>query len=420
MLRFIYVILFSFAFCALKAQNDTLNSDVLFWQGSSRVNVAYENNGTELDSLLSTIRAIQNNPNLRLDRVEIKSYASPEGQLRLNLKLAQKRCNSTEQYIRQRVELHDSLVVKHNAGVAWERLRELVDGSQMKYRDQVLDILDNAPEEVWNGNVLADSRNKRLMDLRGGAPYLYMIKHFYPQLRNTSVVTVSYSTVDNHKKTLRYVITEELASLKPLYTVQSASPMITTPIVPIFGGYRPRFAIKTNLLFDAALLPNVEFEWFVHDHLSINLDYQCAWWKFTERDYFYQIMMVSPEFRYWFKGDGRFNGHFAGVYLGTGYYDLKWEKYGLGYQGELYIAAGLSYGYHLAVTERFGVEFSLGLGYMITKYRKYNNMREYGYYDNSENHYVYQGSDRMTYLGPTKAKISLVWRLGQRKGGAGR
>lgn len=178
----------------------------------------------------------------------------------------------------------------------------------------------------------------------------------------------------------------------------------------------PKFSLKTNLIFDAVLMPNVEFEWLFEDRFSLSLDYQFAWWNSKKHDQFYQMMMVSPEFRYWFKPDGRYVGHFAGVYVGLGYYDLKWQRNnGLGYQGELYFMAGLSYGYHLVVTPRFGVEFSVGIGYAVTKYRKYENVREYGHYDNSGNHYVHRGSDRASYIGPTKAKVSLVWRLGRNK-----
>lgn len=414
MLKNIFILLFLFTFCTIQAQTDTLCSDVFFAQGGWRVNANYKGNGAALDSIVSKLRAIEDDRGLRLDRVEIESYASPEGQLRFNLQLAQRRCRATERYIWERVTLPDSLFVTLNNGVAWDRLREMVAGSKMRYRDQVLYIIDNVPPERWSKNIMVDSRNKRLMDLRGGVAYKYMTSHFYPLLRNASVVTITYSTVEGEpRKALEYVINDSVELQRPAIVHSDA---IAIPVFTPYFEYKPRFAIKTNLLFDFALLPNIEFEWFFNDRMSINLDYQCAWWKFAERDYFYQIMMVSPEFRYWFKGDGRFRGHFAGAYLGTGYYDLKWEKYGLGYQGELYIALGLSYGYHLAVTERFGVEFSLGLGYMVTQYRKYENMRQYGYYDNTGNHYVYMGSDRTSYLGPTKAKISLVWRLGERKG----
>lgn len=167
----------------------------------------------------------------------------------------------------------------------------------------------------------------------------------------------------------------------------------------------PKIAIKTNLLYHAICLPNIEAEFYFGSRHSLNIDYQCAWWTLQKSNRFYQIMMLSPEYRFWLQDDASFRGHFFGGHIGTGYYDLKWKTDGMGYQGELYLAAGLSYGYYLPIRKVFGIEFSAGVGYIITKYRKYNQYKELG------SHYVYQGKDRLSYLGPTKLKISLVWRL---------
>lgn len=168
---------------------------------------------------------------------------------------------------------------------------------------------------------------------------------------------------------------------------------------------KPLLAIKTNLLYDAIGMPNIEAELYFGLRHSLNIDYQCAWWTFKKSDRFYQIMMFSPEYRYWLRGNGGFCGHFLGGYVGAGYYDLKWKTDGMGYQGELFIAAGVSYGYYLPINDALGLEFSAGVGYVTTKYRKYYRYKEL------DSHYVYQGKDRMSYLGPTKLKLSLVWRL---------
>lgn len=122
-------------------------------------------------------------------------------------------------------------------------------------------------------------------------------------------------------------------------------------------------------------------------------------------------MSLSPEFRFWLRPDSRFNGHFFGLYVGGGYYDLKCGA--TGYQGKFYIAAGISYGFYLPIKSNFGIEFNLGLGFLYTKYEKYTRNEQ------MDNHYVFGGKDKLKYFGSTKAKISLVWRLGDKakKGG---
>lgn len=179
----------------------------------------------------------------------------------------------------------------------------------------------------------------------------------------------------------------------------------------------PRWGIKSNLLFDAILLPNLEGEFYFSNRWSVNLEYQCAWWTFKKSDRFYQIMSISPEVRFWFQTSDRwvssekkrknFNGHYIGLYFGGGYYDLKYNT--VGYQGEFYIAAGVSYGYYLPLTRNLGLEFSLGIGYLNTQYEKYERYAPMGA------HYIYLGSDKTAYFGPTKAKVSLVWRIHQKE-----
>jgi hypothetical protein len=62
---------------------------------------------------------------------------------------------------------------------------------------------------------------------------------------------------------------------------------------------------------------------------------------------------------------------------------------------------GVSYGYHLVLSNRFSLEFSLGLGYAYLKYDKFD-CRTCG--DKESSKYMH-------YLGPTKAGISAIFML---------
>ena len=120
-----------------------------------------------------------------------------------------------------------------------------------------------------------------------------------------------------------------------------------------------RFALKTNLLYAAALLINAEAEFYFKRRLSLNLDWQYAWWSNRSKHKYYRLAAVSPELRYWFASKENFRGHFSGFYVGTGLYEFM-ARPTHGIQGEFFIAGGLTYGYMFPLGKRLRMEFSFG------------------------------------------------------------
>ena len=78
-------------------------------------------------------------------------------------------------YLHGRYGLPAGKVTAEGKGEDWEGLREAVGRSDMKAKDEVLDIIDTYD--------IFDGREKLLMDLRGGNPYRYMLEHIFPPLR---------------------------------------------------------------------------------------------------------------------------------------------------------------------------------------------------------------------------------------------
>lgn len=174
---------------------------------------------------------------------------------------------------------------------------------------------------------------------------------------------------------------------------------------------RPLFALKTNLLFDLALMPNVEIEVPIRQHWSLDGELMFPWWLFEGDKYCLQILMGGLEGRYWLgnrTGRDVLTGHFLGLYAGGGKYDLQWQEDG--YQGEFFIAAGISYGYARKIARNLRLEFNIGIGVLRTDYRHYHANDNY-------QTLLWQENGNYTWFGPTKAKISLVWLLGRKKGG---
>ena len=174
-------------------------------------------------------------------------------------------------------------------------------------------------------------------------------------------------------------------------------------IAPGKSRRHPLFAVKTNLLFDAALMPNIEVEVPIGKRWSLNGEYMFPWWLINDDRYCLQVLMGGLEVRYRpGRRSGRdvLTGHFLGLYAGGGKYDLQWDKNG--YQGEFFIAAGVSYGYAHSIARNLRLEYNIGIGMLRTDYRHYHSR---------DNHrtLLWQENGEYTWLGPTKLKISLVW-----------
>ncbi|WP_018338468.1 hypothetical protein [Butyricimonas synergistica] len=145
-------------------------------------------NQKTLDDIIAGIREIGDREKLRLQGVEITGFASPEGGVALNTRLGEGRARALKDYVQKELpDLRDEDFVLVNGVENWDGLRQLVAASDMEYRDEVLGILDDAS--------LGAGRKTALMKLAGGKPYRYMLKEFYPGLRNACYVSVFYDVL---------------------------------------------------------------------------------------------------------------------------------------------------------------------------------------------------------------------------------
>lgn len=167
-------------------------------------------------------------------------------------------------------------------------------------------------------------------------------------------------------------------------------------------------AVRTNVLYDAMLLPTLGVEWRVSRDLGIKLDGSLAWWG-DEKGKVQKMWLVNPEVRWYLLRDKRFYVGASGNY---GQYNIY--KYAIGsivskdtgYQGSMW-GAGMTVGYRLYLSRNFSVDFNLGLGY--TRF-------DYDTFGITDGVRVYKERDRSrNFWGPTQAGISLVWTIGGNK-----
>ncbi len=178
------------------------------------------------------------------------------------------------------------------------------------------------------------------------------------------------------------------------------------------NSYSPKIALKTNMLFDAAITPNLEVETTLgkQKRMSLMAEIWFPWYKTKSNTKAYEINMAGIETRYWMNKQDASHpllGHFIGLYAAIGKYDLEWNA--KGNQGEFF-STGITYGWTHKLGRKLNIELSLSSGIAVGPYKHYEAKYEY-------QHLIYQYSKHWTYLGPTKAKVSLVWLLGKRRKG---
>ena len=168
--------------------------------------------------------------------------------------------------------------------------------------------------------------------------------------------------------------------------------------------------LRTNLLYDAVIIPNVGVEYGFSDRYSVTANIIYTWLKNDSRHRYWRIISTDIEVRYWLgnvEQRQQLSGHHVGVYGAIYRYDFEFG--GKGEMGNFNYGGGISYGYNLPISRMLSLDFNLGIGFVGGKYKEYRPI---------DMHYVWQGDWQRNYFGPTKAEVTLVWHIDRKtKGG---
>lgn len=185
--------------------------------------------------------------------------------------------------------------------------------------------------------------------------------------------------------------------------------LVIMTLFGISGTHSQNVGIKSNLLYDALLTPTLGVEVGVAPKWTIDLSGSLNAW--TVNDKRWKQWMVQPEGRYWLCR--RFSGHFFALhgiggqfnfgnldipmkFLGTDFKQLKDHRL----QGWM-AGAGVGYGYSWILSKHWNLEAEIGIGWIYTKYDKYQ-CQGCGRKENDK-------PIKHNYYGPTKAAINLIY-----------
>ena len=162
-----------------------------------------------------------------------------------------------------------------------------------------------------------------------------------------------------------------------------------------------QWAIKTNVVYLAATVANIGTEMAFNKHYSMDLSFIYSPYA-VARNYSLRFLAIQPEFRYW--PNSPMKGHFFGIHLNIGAFNISVDRENRYQSPDGFYGAGISYGYALPFTRRWAAEFTIGAGYIHTKYDTFYNI---------PNGARYKKDTPYNYWGLTKAGINMVYKFGK-------
>ncbi|HJF90720.1 MAG TPA: DUF3868 domain-containing protein [Alistipes onderdonkii] len=198
---------------AVKSRAEQGESFLDFAVGKTSVNPEFGRNAAELEKIRRMIDLVQDDKDLTIKRIVIVGYASPEGSLAMNERLSEGRAKALRDYLQSRYPaIPGSLYSIRFGGENWDDLVEAVQTSDMPDKQAVLDIIDRYS--------IIGGREAKLMALKGGTPWRYMLREMFPSLRKVTV-TVDYDVRNFDAEEAKAVVKTrpQNLSLNELYLV---------------------------------------------------------------------------------------------------------------------------------------------------------------------------------------------------------
>lgn len=398
---------------------DSLRTTIYFRPGYSLLELSYRDNAANMKALTQGIQTIKGNPCVQLQHIRILSAASPEGNSALNKRVAKHRGERLRDYLKETLVLPDSIFTVSSAGEDWQGLAALIAKEKTPWRNKALQIIRHTPEWVTRNGKVVDGRKRQLQNLDGGKAWKYMLDNHFYTLRTGAVVVCEVKTLAAESTPSAAEASQEQARPEQARhesaSQQQASQSPSSPPFPAIPSQvhpEPQsppvasyFALKSNLLYDALLVPNLSLEASIGSGWTLGAGGMLAWWSKDAKHRYWRIYGGDLEIRKYFGTLSKskpLQGHHLGIYGDFLTYDFEFGA--KGYQSKATYAAGIKYGYSHPIANRLNLDFALGIGYLHSNYKTYVPR---------DGCYVYQETKKRKWLGPTQAEISLVWLLGK-------
>lgn len=160
------------------------NIKFLINQAELRKSEMKNNSVAEFVKMLKKINADQEGLNVR--NVEVQAYASPEGGFKINDKLANKRQDVSEGYVKQQLKATkvDSKIDAHYTAQDWDGFQKLVAASNIQDKDVILRVLSMYKDP--------EQREQQIRNM--SAAFQELANGILPELRRSRLI-INYETI---------------------------------------------------------------------------------------------------------------------------------------------------------------------------------------------------------------------------------
>lgn len=376
-----------------------------FRVNDTRIEPALDGNAERLGLLKSFLRSVNSDADLKITSVNFLGGASPEGTDRSNQALCQGRADALRRYMGGIIDIPDSLFTTRYTGSDWAGLAAMIEADpDVPCREATLALVRSI---IADGST-SNAKRARLRGMCNGRAYRYILANFFPTLRTSRVIITTRRDIPAPAPVIAEPIPAQQISPVDEDTVFVA-PAPADTVRPFY------MDLRTNLLYDAALVPNIGVQFYLGRNISVIADWMYAWWSNDSRHRYWRIYGGDLGLRYWFGSHARrkpLTGHHIGIYGQILTYDFEFGDRGWmgGKPGgtlwdKMQSGGGIEYGFTLPIKPRLNIDFSLGIGYLGGIVHEY--------YPDDKGHYIREVTKKRRWWGPTKAEISLVWLIGR-------
>ena len=169
--------------------SDVLSKDstalfIYFPTDSFVIDRSFGRNGIVLDSIVYLVSELMKDSLTEMKMIQIVGFASFDGPLKRNIRLAQNRAKALKDYIQTNLNVPDSLFEVNSGGEAWSELEWAVEQSDYKLKNQILRIIREEKD--------LNERERRLRQHNYGWTYVFLRDQLLARYRNAGYIKVYY------------------------------------------------------------------------------------------------------------------------------------------------------------------------------------------------------------------------------------
>lgn len=376
-----------------------------FQANSTTIDETYLDNAHFLERVDSLFNAIECDSTINIVSVEIYGSASPEGPAKLNRNLSHARMMALDGYVRSHIDIPDSIITYNDQYIVWGHLKDLIneDADPITHKEQVLEILEQ--EGLVGYDIYGrkqDGRINAIENIDKGNTWQILRERYFVKMRNAWFIMVTVEEVGPEPEPIPEP--KPMPEPTPEPELEPIKMLVEDPTTETFI---PIMNFKINGLEAGALIANFGMEFRIAPRLSFDVIGHYSPYNYFTGARKMRVLAAQPELRWWWWGETMVKGHFVGVHVPVAGFNVQLnDDYRYQDPNRAMWGIGVSYGYAMSLGEnqKWGVEFTVGVGYMDV---------EYDVFEGCHNGKLLR-TERKNYFGPTRLGINFTYRIGKR------